>query len=135
MEKSAWELLISVPVAVLGSINADGTPHLVPFTFAPLGQDRLVTAVDAKPKSTRRLRRLDNLRRDPRVTVLAHHYEPDWRGLWWVRADGSASVSETGATAARQALTKRYPQYDSQTLGPWVTITVESLSSWMATPG
>ena len=50
----------SSPVAALATVGADGAPHLVPVVFAmPEGRtDVLYTAVDAKPKSTRRLRRL-----------------------------------------------------------------------------
>lgn len=122
--------MLSMPVAVLGSLNANGTPHLVPFTFAPLGVGVLVTAVDEKPKSTRVLRRLENIRRDPRVTILAHHYESDWRRLWWVTAAGTAAVSEKEPPGSRHVLGDRYPQYKTQVLGPWITITVESLSHW-----
>ena len=135
MDESAWDLLNSKSVAILGSINADGTPHLVPFTFAALGQYVLVTVVDAKPKSTRELRRLGNIRRDPRVTVLAHHYEHDWSGLWWVRGEGIAAVFDAEPEAARQALVDRYPDYESHTLGPWVTIAIDSLASWTAHSG
>ena len=43
------------------SVSADGEPHLVPVTFAVLG-DRIVFVVDDKAKTTTRLRRLDNIR-------------------------------------------------------------------------
>ena len=88
----------SVPVARLATAGPDGRPHLVPFTFAlgaagggePGWGDRIYSAVDAKPKSSRDLRRLRNIRDNPQVAVLADHYEDDWDSLWWVRADGRA---------------------------------------------
>ena len=68
----------------------------MPFTFAldrhPGQEDRIYSAVDAKPKSTTDLRRLRNIRANPWVAVLADHYEDDWGALWWVRADGRATV-------------------------------------------
>ena len=64
-----------------------GAPHLVPVVFAR-DQADLVTAVDGKPKSGKVLARIDNITRDPRVTLLADHYEEDWSSLWWVRVDG-----------------------------------------------
>ena len=44
-------------VARLATVGPDGRPHVVPICFA-LDGDTLYTAVDSKPKSTRRLRRL-----------------------------------------------------------------------------
>ena len=78
-------------VARLGTVRTDGTPHLVPVTFA-VDDDVIYTAVDAKPKRTTRLQRLQNLAAQPRCTLLVDHYEDDWSGLWWVRADGDAAV-------------------------------------------
>ena len=63
-------------------------PHLVPITFAVDG-DALYSAVDAKPKSTRALRRLANIAANPAVSVLVDHYDDDWTRLWWARADGA----------------------------------------------
>ena len=68
--------------AVLATITPDGRPHAVPIVFA-LDGDRLITAVDAKPKSTRDLQRLRNLRVRPQAAVLAEHYDEDWSLLWW----------------------------------------------------
>ena len=51
---------IDAPVAVLGTILPDGRPHLVPVTFAAAGE-LLVTAVDWKPKSGRKLQRITNV--------------------------------------------------------------------------
>src|SRR5580704_17975505 len=69
-------------VARLATAGLDGQPHLVPFTFAldrhPGQEDRIYSAVDAKPKSTTDLRRLRNIRANPWVAVLADHYEDDW---------------------------------------------------------
>jgi len=30
------------------------------------------------------------------VTLLVDHYHADWERLWWVRADGVASIVESG---------------------------------------
>lgn len=128
----AWSLLVSQPVATLATIDPDGAPHLVPFTFAPLGEGRLVTAVDEKPKRSRSLRRLDNMRRDPRVAVLAHHYESDWSRLWWVRATGEAVITDTPPPGGHRALVDRYPPYAEQALAPWVTLEITALRGWEA---
>jgi PPOX class probable F420-dependent enzyme len=86
-------------VARLATIGPAGRPHLVPVTFA-LDGDRIYTVVDAKPKTTTNLRRLRNIGADPRVALLADHYEDDWDALWWARADGLATILSQPAAVA-----------------------------------
>ncbi|MCU7727936.1 TIGR03668 family PPOX class F420-dependent oxidoreductase [Actinoplanes sp. KI2] len=118
-------------VARLATAGPDGVPHLVPIVFALVG-DVIHTAVDAKPKRTRRLKRLANIAANPRVSVLADHYEDDWSRLWWVRADGVARILDTSPDGLA-ALAERYPQYrETPPPGPFLEITVERWSSWPA---
>jgi PPOX class probable F420-dependent enzyme len=133
----ARDLLASARVARLATCDAAGQPHLVPIVFA-LDGDVIVTAVDHKPKRTTRLRRLANIAANPRVSVLADHYDDDWDRLWWVRADGTARVVEPDApdhTDAVTLLSERYEQYrDRPPAGPAIAITVSRWSGWSATP-
>ncbi|MCR3718133.1 MULTISPECIES: TIGR03668 family PPOX class F420-dependent oxidoreductase [Prauserella salsuginis group] len=125
---------LAARVATLATADADGVPHLVPVTFAVEG-DTVVFAIDDKPKSTLNLRRLRNITANPRVSLLVDHYEDDWRRLWWVRADGTATVHDDGTDRmpAIRALTARYPQYeDSPPRGPVVAIAVSAWSGWSA---
>ncbi|MDY7089682.1 MAG: TIGR03668 family PPOX class F420-dependent oxidoreductase [Actinomycetota bacterium] len=142
------ERFATVEVARLATAGPDG-PHLVPIVFALLPaasdpatpdavpgrspeHDRIVFAVDGKPKRSRALKRLANIAADPRVSVLADHYEPDWSRLWWVRADGTARVLEAYGEAL-EALKERYPRYrESPPAGPFVEITVERWSAWVS---
>ncbi len=122
-------------VARLATVAAGGRPHLVPVTFAVSG-DRIVTAVDAKPKSTPNLRRLANIRANPLVAVLADDYDEDWSRLWWARADGEASIVGDPAAMAGplELLAGRYPVYlTSPPPGPVITIRVTAWSGWSAT--
>jgi PPOX class probable F420-dependent enzyme len=131
----ARELLAAARVARLASVSAAGLPHLVPVTFA-VADGIIYTAVDGKPKTTRGLRRLDNIRRNPGVAVLADHYTEDWAALWWARADGTASVIDDPElmTASARLLARRYPQYDAVPLpGPVIAIQVTAWSGWTAT--
>ncbi len=116
-------------VARLATVAATGAPRLVPIVFAVAG-NRIHTAVDGKPKSTRALRRLADIAAEPRVTVLAAHYDDDWTQLWWVRADGAARIHD-GSAEALAALTVRYPQYrETPPPGPFIEITVHRWASW-----
>ena len=123
-------------VARLATASTDSAPHLVPITFAVVG-DMIVSAVDHKPKSTTRLRRLANIAANPRVSVLVDAYDEDWTQLWWARADGLARVVTEGSgfAAAVDALVLRYPQYrEASPAGPVVVVEVSRWSGWAATP-
>lgn len=122
-------------MARLATLDSDGRPHLVPIVFALAG-DTLYTAVDAKPKRSRRLQRIENARRRPDVTVLVDHYDEDWRRLWWVRARGRARVLDGGAEAARALvlLEARYEQYRGHPPGlPVLAVDVVEWRGWAAT--
>jgi PPOX class probable F420-dependent enzyme len=123
-------------VARLATADADGAPHLVPIVFAlvsAMGGDVVYSAVDAKPKRSTALRRLANVAVNPRVAVLADHYDEDWTALWWVRADGRARILEPGHTTALTALAARYPQYrDDPPPGPVLAIDVGTWTGWAA---
>jgi PPOX class probable F420-dependent enzyme len=124
----------AAPVARLATVGPDGGPHLVPVVFA-VRDDVVYTAIDAKPKSTQRLRRLANIAGNPLVSLLVDHYAEDWTQLWWVRVDGVAAIHHDGdeAEAGRDLLRTKYPQYQSVPLnGPVIAIAVRGWSSWHA---
>ena len=121
-------------IARLGTVGADGRPHLVPFCFVIRG-DTLYSAVDGKPKSTLALRRLANVVKDPRVTVLIDHYSEDWLTLWWVRIDGACRVLTDNSAERSEALAllaRKYRQYDTVVLdGPVLAV---DIGHWVAWP-
>jgi PPOX class probable F420-dependent enzyme len=121
--------------AVLATITPDGRPHAVPIVFA-LDGDQLITAVDAKPKSTRDLQRLRNLRVRPQAAVLAEHYDEDWSLLWWVRVDVEAELVEEPAERVRTGaglLARRYPQYGGVApAGPLIVLRAVAWVGWVA---
>ena len=124
---------------VLATMQPSRGADLVPACFA-IVDDWLAVPIDSvKPKGSTALGRIRNLERDPRATLLVEHWDPaDWSKLWWVRVDGRASLEERGEAFARalNSLRDRYPQYESVDLtGPVIRITVESTTTWEATPG
>ncbi len=134
-EEAAAGAFSAAPVAMLATAGADAVPHLVPVVFAmpQHRRDILYTAVDAKPKSTQRLRRLVNIENNPAVTLLVDHYDDDWTQLWWVRADGVATIHHSGVEMATgyALLRAKYPQYQRVELdGPVVTVQIRRWSSW-----
>lgn len=127
-------LVAAAPVARLATLRADGTPRLVPFTFA-LVDGRICSAVDTvKDKRTLRLARLADVERDPRVGVVVDHYAEDWSQLWWVRVDGTAAVTEPDARVL-DALAAKYPPYRAaRPTGPLLVVTPSRWSGWSASP-
>ena len=106
----------------------------MPCTFALVDDDTIVTAIDHKPKRTTRLQRLENIRRNPSVTVLADHYDEDWSALWWVRARGNAHVVDEPEPALIEVLVAKYEQYRAHPpTGAVIVIRVTELTGWSPT--
>jgi PPOX class probable F420-dependent enzyme len=127
--------LTAARVARLATIDPDGRPHLVPIVFALEG-DTLYSAVDRKPKRSTTLRRIENARVRPDVTVLVDHYEDDWSRLWWIRLRGRARVLDEGEERERalELLREKYPQYvEEPPEGPVLAVDVTDVREWSST--
>jgi PPOX class probable F420-dependent enzyme len=122
-------------VARLATVRPDGTPRLVPITFA-LVDGLICSAVDeVKPKTTTRLARLADIERDPRVALVVDHYAEDWSALWWVRVDGTAAIHRDGEHRehALAALAAKYPPYAAAPpSGSVLVITPARWAGWTA---
>jgi PPOX class probable F420-dependent enzyme len=96
------------------------------------------SAVDAKPKRTRALRRLRNIAENPWVSLVVDEYHEDWRELRWVIVEGRAAVITAGQEVARALalLRTKYPQYRTPGLepegGPVIRIDPDRILAWRA---
>jgi PPOX class probable F420-dependent enzyme len=134
MDEKLLRRVAAARVARLATAEEDGRAHLVPICFA-LADDVLYSAVDAKPKRSRQLRRLRNVRARPWAAVLVDHYEEDWSRLWWVRISGAARVLDPGDEEARAIalLVAKYPQYRREPPpGPVIAVEVAQWRHWSA---
>jgi PPOX class probable F420-dependent enzyme len=123
-------------VARFATIRPDGAPHVVPLVFALVG-DTVYSAVDAKPKRSRNLQRVANVRADPRCALLVDSYDDDWRRLWWVRADGRCEIEDapTDTHPGIRALVQRFDQYiDDPPAGPLLVVSVHRWTGWAGSP-
>jgi PPOX class probable F420-dependent enzyme len=119
-------------VARLATTTPAGRPHLVPVCFALVG-DTVYSAVDGKPKSTRALQRLVNLRAHPAAALLIDHYDEEWTAVWWIRLDATGRVLEAGAEQDRAlaALRDKYEQYRRDPpAGPVIALDVGGWRAW-----
>jgi PPOX class probable F420-dependent enzyme len=105
---------------------------VVPCCFA-LDGETLYSAVDAKPKSTVELRRLENITANPSASLLVDHYVEDWSALWWIRVDGVARIVRTGVEYDRALteLTTKYEQYTREPPpGPVIAVDISVWRAW-----
>jgi PPOX class probable F420-dependent enzyme len=129
----AWRRLAEARVAYLGTVRADGRPHVVPIVYA-LDGNTIYSIADPKPKSGLDLLRHRNIAANPAVSLLVEHYDEAWERLWWVRVDGTARVVEEGPEreAVIRLLREKYPQYAtwSTPFGAATVILPDRISSW-----
>jgi PPOX class probable F420-dependent enzyme len=131
----AFALLRDARVARLGTADAGGQPLVVPVCYVFDGA-QVYSAIDAKPKRTRQLRRLRNIAENPRVSLVVDEYDEEWRRLRWVIVQGHADVLTGGAEHARglELLLLKYPQYRRLGLdrerGPLIRVRPERILHW-----
>jgi PPOX class probable F420-dependent enzyme len=133
-EQEAFAL--SQPVAHLATAGASGQPHVVPVCFA-YHVDRFWIAVDEKPKTTQRLKRVRNIEANPRISLVIDRYDDDWARLAWLLVTGRARVLPRGSDAGPgvlDALRERYPKYRGMALEgrAIIEITPERITQWGA---
>jgi PPOX class probable F420-dependent enzyme len=133
----AWALALlrEGRVGRLATADAAGRPLVVPVCYVLEGA-RCYSAVDAKPKQTRNLRRLRNIAANPHVCLVVDVWDEDWSRLCWVMVEGRAEVLTSGPefSGAIDRLVAKYPQYQAlglaRTEGALVAITPERILAW-----
>jgi PPOX class probable F420-dependent enzyme len=122
-------------VGRLATVNADGSPAVVPVCFAVIDLDSgpaVVTPLDDKPKqeSGRNLARVRNIIERGAATLLLDEYSEAWSRLAWLTLKGQGRLiepGEPGHSEAIAALRVRYPRYREMGIDRNPVIAVESL--------
>lgn len=108
LKKAHAEFFTLARVVRVATADAQGVPHVVPVC-AVVDGDRIWfgSGDDA--------RKVNNLRANPRVTVVADDYTEAWDGLRGVMVTGEARLHARGPRfrRARRLLYAKYPQYES----------------------
>ena len=111
---SASRLIRSARVAHLATADRQGQPHVIPICFVFDGKC-FYSPIDEKPKRVApdQLKRLRNIRENPRVSLVIDRYDEDWRRLAYVLIHGSAKILTRGKRHARAVryLRRKYRQY------------------------
>jgi len=122
--------------AHLATASADAVPHVVPVCFAVLDEATLAFAIDDKPKAPgRSLKRLRNLKVNPRFALVVDVWDEDWSRLGYVLVSGrGAEIADPPRRAfSVRALRARYPQYVAMGLGaghPVVALAIDRVHVW-----
>jgi len=134
---SVASFITGARVGRLATADAGGQPMVVPICYAFDGA-ALYSAVDAKPKQTPPdgLKRIRNLRENPRVSIVIDEYEEDWTRLRYVIIQGQAEILTEGPQFAHgvDLLLAKYSQYRALGLarerGLMIRGTPSRVSSW-----
>jgi PPOX class probable F420-dependent enzyme len=130
----ALRLLRSARIAHLATADGEGQPHVIPVCFVFDGR-HFYSSIDEKPKSTAPLdlKRVRNIKENPRVSLVVDRYDENWTRLAYVLAFGAARIIMRGANHqhAVRLLRKKYPQYRSMAIDSRAMIVVKP-TRWTA---
>ena len=125
---AARALLEEARRGALATLDAHGRPHVVPVCYAAR-RGEIVTAIDHKPKSGRRLARLAHVERDARATLMVDRWDEEWTRLAWVMVQGRAELRPPAS--ADDDLVRRYPHYRARPpRGPVIALLPERVLWW-----
>ena len=135
LESQVEAFLASHRVGHLATSDSRGEPHVIPVCYA-YEAGAIYSALDLKPKRvrSRELKRVRNIRSNPRVALIVDDYSEDWDALAYVLVQGQAVVLESGAERQRAEalLREKYNQYEEllEPGCPALKITPERVVTW-----
>ena len=135
LDPAVEAFIASRRVGHLATADADGTPHVIPVCYA-YDRGLVYSALDLKPKRvpSRELKRVRNIRANPRVALVVDDYSEEWDALAYVLIQGQATILESGAERdrAETLLREKYEQYAEMLQEGCATlrITPERVVAW-----
>jgi PPOX class probable F420-dependent enzyme len=131
----ASRLIRASRIGHLATSDKSGQPHVVPICFVFDGTD-FFSPIDEKPKraAPRKLKRLKNIRENPRVSLVIDRYDEDWTKLGYVLVFGTARILSRGEKhrEAVRLLRRKYRQYRSMAIQerPMIVIRPSRVITW-----
>jgi PPOX class probable F420-dependent enzyme len=127
-------------VARFATVDAEGQPAVVPICYALEGEN-IYSPVDEKPKrvAPAQLKRVRNVRANPKVSLVIDDYSEDWGELGFVFITGRAEIISPELCAPEHAravalLREKYEQYRLMAIDERliIKITIKSVRRWDA---
>ena len=126
----ALRLLRSARIAHLATADAVGQPLVIPICFVFDG-NYFYSPIDEKPKriAPPKLKRLRNIEKNPRVSLVIDRWDEDWRKLAYILVTGKARVVLSGQRhrKAVSLLRRKYRQYRSMAIDQRPMIVIRPL--------
>jgi PPOX class probable F420-dependent enzyme len=135
LSTGALRLVRAARVAHLATVGVQRRPLVLPICFAFDGGE-FFSPIDEKPKrvSPRKLKRLQNIEANSRVSLVIDRYGEDWRNLAYVLVSGQARILLSGRKhrKAVSLLRKKYRQYRSMAIHqrPMIVIRPLDVKVW-----
>ena len=127
--------LDSNKIGRLGTTDLTGQPLVVPICYA-VSADCIYSVIDDKPKNVkqRELKRIRNIRKNPKVCLTVDVYSHEWSTLGFVLVQGYATILSSGPDhyKASELLKDKYLQYTNMDfLGrPMIRISPTKIFKW-----
>ena len=121
----------------LATCDTSLNPHVIPICFV-YHNGAIYSSIDQKPKQRDplHLRRVMNIKSNPKVCLIIDRYDEDWVKLEFVMIQGNAKLIWSGKEHRRaiKQLRRKYPQYKSMNLqsGPIIRIRPRRTTLWSA---
>jgi PPOX class probable F420-dependent enzyme len=142
-DRNTLEFIRNHRVGRLATAGIDSQPAVIPICYVFDG-GLIYTPVDEKPKSVAAgsLKRVRNIRANPKVAFVIDDYSDDWSRLAYVLVTGTAEIISTPVDASEhqravELLRQKYPQYRSMKLEerPIIKITPLRIKRWASGEG
>ena len=136
MDRNIKLFVSSFRVARLATSDQNTQPHVIPICFEIGNDSTIYSAIDEKPKcgDFNALKRIRNIRDNPRVSVLFDKYTENWEKLAYVLIRGEAQLKTEGVEReyGEKILREKYRQYRNYlTPGcPVIVIYPQNTFSW-----
>ena len=137
LNRNVLRFVRSARLAHLATADASGQPHVIPICFVFDGKN-FYSPIDEKPKrvTASKLKRLRNIRENPRVALVIDRYDENWAKLAYILIVGKARVLASGANhrKAVNLLRRKYSQYRKMSIDrlPMILIRPTRMTTWGA---
>jgi coenzyme F420-0:L-glutamate ligase / coenzyme F420-1:gamma-L-glutamate ligase len=139
VDKKIVKLIKNTRIGYLATSSSDMQPYVTPVVFV-LQNENVYVPLDQKPKTVNilELKRVKNIRENPKVCFLVHYYDEDWTKLWFVMMAGYATLVNAKSeplkakfnTIHKKFLIK-YSQYNKISVGNfYIRIRVDKTAYW-----
>jgi PPOX class probable F420-dependent enzyme len=138
IDEDTQEFIRAHRVGRLATVAADSQPSVIPICYV-FDEGCVYSPIDEKPKnvSLDRLKRVQNIRANPRVALVIDDYSENWNELRYVLLSGCGEIifpedEKLEHKRAVQQLREKYVQYRDMEIDkrPIIKIRITRIKQW-----